>query len=93
MCAGYAQVTLFELRWSYYTGCISTAKENLQNNPTRNPAASAAWNTCKESFLEPIEFLHSPLFGLHSEVSFGKAGLVSIISEGACLFRADEDLL
>ena len=32
VCAGSAQVTLFELRWSYCAGCIPTATESPQNN-------------------------------------------------------------
>ena len=32
--------------------------------------------------MEPVQFLHSPLFGLHCEVGLSKTGMVSVIAEG-----------
>ena len=45
MCAGSAQVTLVELRWSYKPGCIQQEETQQQNPQTNNQKKNKNKNT------------------------------------------------
>ena len=50
MCAGFAQVTLVELRSSYKQGCKANRNNKQKTNPTNKQPAKTKHNAAKATF-------------------------------------------